>query len=236
MFTSQKQVLESFVRIRAFIEAHPTSGPLTYRGAREMFDGALQQLRLHAATQVSGRALGRAAQRQQAELVAQLRDRYMRPIVTVARAQIAPGSDVRLPAALRLPKVSIGVTRMLQCCDGMISVARPFEAVLIEQGLPADILVQFARARDELAASCARRATFTSSHIAARAGIRVELHRARLAVDRLDAVVRVAFAGDEMVLATWRTVKRVHQLPGGAGNRAATGDEAPALTLERAAA
>jgi hypothetical protein len=130
---------------------------------------------------------------------------------------------VGLPVALRMPKFRIGVTRMLQACDGMIEVAKTFEAVLIENGLPSDFLARFRIARDELDRTFAHRATLTGSHIAARAGLKVELRRGRLAVDRLDAVVRVAFEGDEELIATWRTMKRVHRLPGGASTRVPAG-------------
>ncbi|MBK7906184.1 MAG: hypothetical protein IPJ78_06405 [Gemmatimonadetes bacterium] len=108
----------------------------------------------------------------------------------------------------------------------MIEAARVFEAVLIEHGLPSDFLTRFRTDRDELERTCSRRATMTGSHVGARTGLQVELRRGRLAVDRLDAVVRVAFEGDEVVLATWRATKRVRQLPGGAGTQRPTGDDA----------
>lgn len=226
MYATQKQVIESFVQVRAFLEVHPATGELTYRGARETIDEVLDRLWAHAGTQISGRALGRAELRRQEQLITRLRDRHMRPIVTIARAQIEPHSDVRLPAALRMPKVRIGVTKVLQACDGMMEVARTFEAVLIENGLPSDFLTRFRSARDELERTFARRATMTGSHVGARKGLQVELRRGRLAVDRLDAVVRVAFEGDEVVLTTWRATKRVCQRPGGSRTHAPVGEDA----------
>lgn len=239
MYATQKQVIESFVRVRTFLEEHPATGVLSYRGAQETLVEVLDRVWGYAGTQISGRVLSRAELRHQRLLMKRLRDRHMRPMVTIARAQIEPHSDVRLPVAFRMPKVRIGVTKMLQACDGMMEAARPFEAVLIEHGLPADFLARFKVARDELDRTFAIRATLTGSHIAARKGLQVELRRGRLAVDRLDAVVRVAFEGDEERLAAWRAMKRVHRLPGGEGTRASAGhvgDDPRSFVLELAPA
>ena len=49
-----------------------------------------------------------------------LLDEYIRPIVMIARAQIELGSDVGLPAGLRMPKLPLGPTKLIAVCDGMI--------------------------------------------------------------------------------------------------------------------
>jgi hypothetical protein len=48
----------------------------------------------------------------------------LRPIVTIARAQIEPGSDAGLPDGQRMPKLPIGPTKLIAVCDGMIEAAR----------------------------------------------------------------------------------------------------------------
>jgi hypothetical protein len=226
MYARQKQVMDSLVRVRSFLDAHPASGALSYDSAREMLDDVMQRLRAFAGEQVSGRMLSRAEVRRKADLIALLLDRHMRPIVTIARAQIEPGSDVRLPVALRMPNAPLSPTRMLAACDGMIEAARQFEAVLVAEGLPADFLAQFADTRNALARGMERRATHVGTHIGARAGLKVQLRRGRLAVDRIDAIVRASFRGDEMTLAVWRGTKRVHLKPGGAGPRVTLVEEA----------
>ncbi len=60
MYATQKQVLESFVRVRAFLEAHPATGPLRYADAPATLDDARRRIRAYAGLQVSGRALSRA--------------------------------------------------------------------------------------------------------------------------------------------------------------------------------
>ena len=221
MIVKQKQTLEAFVRVRAFLEAHPITGPLSYTGARETLEEVVKRLREYAGTQITGRELSRAELRKQEQLIQQLRDRHMRPIVTIARAQIEPESDVRMPAALRMPRGKIGVTKILQSCDGMIEAARAFEAAFVANGLPADFLARFTAARNELEGTLGGRATLVGAHIGARTGLAVQMRRGRRAVDRIDAVVRASFDGDEVTLARWQSAKRVQLQPGGPGARVA---------------
>jgi hypothetical protein len=216
MDSYQKQVLESFVRVRAFTDAYPVTGRLSFALARSTLDEVVPRLREYAGAQVTGRQLSRAELRRQAQLSQQLVDQHMRPLVTIARAQIEPESDVRLPAAMQMPRSGVGVTRILQASDGMIEAARPFEAALVAHGLPADFLAQFTAARDALEGVLDGRAVHIGTHAGAGKGLQVEMRRGRRAVDRIDAVVRASFANNEVVLATWRAAKRVQRRPGGA--------------------
>lgn len=225
MIAKQKQQLEAFVRAQAFVAAHPIAGPLGYGSAIRTLEEVVPRLRGLAGAQVTGRALSRAERRQQEKLIQQLRDRHMRPIAAIARAQIEPESDVRMPAAIRMPRGQLGVTKILQASDGMIEAARPFEAAFIANGLPADFLARFTSARNELEATLSGRATLVGTHIGARAGLQVQIRRGRSAIDRLDAVVRAAFDGDEETLAKWRAAKRVHQLTGPSASRGTDADE-----------
>ncbi len=232
MRSKQKQNLEAFVRVAAFMDANPLPGPLAYAGARDALLLAIRRLREHAATQLSGRDLARGEVRWQQQLVHRLIVRHLRPIVAMARAQVGPDAEVRLPATVRMPRAKIGITRLLQECDSIIEIARPFEAILVAEGLPADFLAQCTAARDALVRSLSDRAHLVMSHIGARAGLEVELRRARLAVMRIDALVRASFDADEAVLAAWRSAKRVHLLPGAADRRSGGGARPEELSPE----
>ncbi len=224
METRQRQVMEAFTRVRLFTDEHPVTGALTYASARDMLDDVLQRMRALATAQLRGRELSRAERRRQQDQVSALLDGYIRPIVTIARAQIAPGSDVGLPAALRMPKLPIRPTALLEFCDHMIAAAREHEAVFVANGLPADFLEQFAAAREALVRVTAERVSQVGAHVAARAALRVQLTRGRRAVERLDAIVRASFRADPATLDAWRIAKRVQALPGGAPASAAAGD------------
>lgn len=240
MLSRQKQVVESYARVRAFVEANPATGQPGFESAKAALDEALARLREYASVRLSGQELGRAELRRRDQMIVRIRDRHMRPIVTIARGQVAPQSDVRLPAALRMPKEPLSVTRMLQSCDAMIEAARPFESVLVANGLEPDFLAQLKSARDALEGVVASRATLLGARLGAKKGLQVQLVLGRRAVDRLDAVVRARFEGEEAILTTWRNAKRIQRLPravGGAGVADAAGEvAAPVAPVEVAMA
>ncbi len=219
MNRKQKQVMDSLVRVRAFLDAYPMTGSLSATSSREMIDDVVQRLRAFAGAQHSGRDGSRMELRRQEDQTALLLDEYIRPIVMIARAQIELGSDVGLPAGLRMPKLPLGPTKLIAVCDGMIEAARPYEKVFVANGLAADFLVQFASARDTLERVMGGRANQVGTKVAARAGLKVQLLRGRRAMDRIDAVVRASFRGDLVTLTAWRGAKRVQQTGGGAGGR-----------------
>ncbi|MCC7001736.1 MAG: hypothetical protein IT357_06245 [Gemmatimonadaceae bacterium] len=212
-----KRAMDSFVRVQAFTDAHPVTGRLNYTDARQALDEAVRRLFEFAGAQVSGQELSRAELRGQRQLVRRMVNEHMRPIVTIAKSQIEPNSDERLPAALRLPKLPTSMVKMLQACDGMIEAARPFEAVFVARGLPADFLAQFVGARNDLERALRGRAALIGMHVAAREGLAVEVRRGRRAVARLDAIVRASFQDNTVVLAAWQTAKRLHRQTTGGG-------------------
>jgi hypothetical protein len=215
MNSQQELVMDSCARVRAFVQVNPATGHPGFEQAKAAFDEAMGRLRGYASLRISGRELGRAELRRRDQLIERLRLRHMRAIVTIARAQIEPNSDVRLPVALRMPRRPLSVARMLQACDAMIEAARPFEAVFVANGLPEDFLAQFRQARDELERAVDGRATLVGSRIGAGKGLEVQLVRARRAVDQLDAIYQAAFEGNEAVLVEWRRAKRIWKRPGG---------------------
>lgn len=225
MNVQQKQSVEAFVRVVAFLDAHPVTGPVGYADARATLDEVVRRLREFAGAQVTARTLSSGELRRQKQLVRQLFDRHMRPLVMIARTQIEPTADVRLPA-MRMPRANGGVTKIIQACDGMIEAARPFEAAFVASGLPADFLARFASARNELETGLGGRTTLVGTHVGARAGLQVQVRRGRQVLNRLDAVVRAAFEGDAVTLAAWRAAKRAHQLGGASAARST--EEAPA--------
>ncbi len=219
MNKKQKQLVESFARAQVFLDAYPVQGTLSATVAREQLDDAVQKLRAYAGTQHNGRDNSRMELRRQEDQIAQLVDQFIRPIVTIARAQVEPDSDKGLPGGLRMPKLPQGPTKLLAICDGMIASARPYEALFVANGMPADFLAQFTSARDTLERVMHGRELQVRSHVAARAGLAVQLRRGRRAMERLDAIVRASFRNDPVALTAWRGAKRVFQVPGGAGAR-----------------
>lgn len=217
MNARQNQVMDSYVRVRAFLDAHPATGTLTYGNARETLDDVLERVRAFAGAQYEGRDGSRMALRQQEDWVSRIVEDFMRPIVTIARAQIGASSDVGLPDGLRLPKLPMGPTKLLARCDAMLAAARRFEAVFLAHGMPADFLAQFSAARNGLQRAMGARASQVVTHVSARTQLKEELVRGRRALDRLDAIVRSSFRREPALLSAWRTAKRVQHMPGARG-------------------
>lgn len=215
MHKKQKQTIEAFSRVRVFAEANPATGQPGFEPAKAALEEALSRLREFAGAELLGRDLSRAELRRRDQLVERLRSRHMRRIVAIAHAQIEPQSDVRLPAALRMPGSNVGVTKLLHASDTMIEAARKFESIFIANGLPEDFLARFQEARDALEQVVDERTQLVGSHIGARKGLQVQFRRARRAVERLDAAVQEAYEGNEPVLAAWRAAKRLQHRPGG---------------------
>lgn len=213
----QQQIADSFVRVRSFLDAHPASGTLSYTEPRRTLEDVIERLDEHAGDQVLGSERRRMEVRRQAEQIDQIYDLHMRPIVAIASAQIEPGSDVALPGGLRMPRQPLAPMPMIAACTAMIEAVRPFEALFISKGLPADFLAQFEAARDELNRMRGNKASQVDLHVSARAGLFVQLRRGRKAVAQLDSVVRASFRGDRLTLSAWRVAKRVHRLPSAAG-------------------
>ena len=53
-----------------------------------------------------------------------------------------------LPRVVWVGFAGLGVTKLLQSCDGILEAVRPFEAVFVARGRPADFLARFTAMRD----------------------------------------------------------------------------------------
>jgi len=226
----QKQVIESYLRVQAFLAANPAPAPASYTEPKVVLDDVVAQLGDHSGAQVFGLQLGKAQQRRQATAVRKLREHHMRPLVTIAQAE--EEMDPGIAQSLRLPASSVGVTRLLAAAEAMREAATPLVPKFVAGGRPADFLEQLVAATTALRLTIGGRATIVGTHVGAKAGISQQLRRGRTAVARLDSIVRVAFEGNDVVLARWRVAKRVKGLPGGGGGATPEIEAAPATSPE----
>jgi hypothetical protein len=223
MLAKQKQLIESYQRVQAFLQAHPAPTPINYAGPKALLDDVVSQLSGHSSEQLVGQRLSAAERRRQQSLCSKLREHHLRPIVTIARATMAdlPGIE----KALRLPPKLLSVTKLVAEASAIKEAAAQYEPAFVKNGRPADFLVQLSAAIDALNQCTMGRAQLVGRQVGAKAGIAQEARRGRYAVDMLDSIVRVAFEGNDVVLRAWEVAKRVKAVPGGG---AVT--PAPALT------
>lgn len=209
MRARQWRSFESLVRVRVFLTELSPRGKLSFDHALGKLDEAIATLRGFAANQYTAPARTREEAARQKELISRLLVDHMAPIVTITRSQMGPGKDAALPTMFRMPRGRVTVVRAIVVSDAMMVQAAPLSDLLIAEGMPPDWLARFKAARDALVRSQPRRARASITGSAATAGIEVALRRGRLALGRLDALMRATYRRDEAMLAAWRQVKRV---------------------------
>lgn len=209
MRARQWRSFDSLVRVRVFITEVAPRGRLSFDHALGKLDEAIATLRGFAANQYSAPALTRAEAALQKELIRRLLVDHMAQIVTITRSQMGPGKDVALQSMFRMPRGRVTVVRAIVLSDAMMVQAAPLSDLLIAEGMPPDWLARFKEARDALVHSQPRRARASMTGSTATAGIEVALKRGRLALGRLDALMRATYRRGDPVLAAWRQAKRV---------------------------
>ena len=210
MRARQWRSFDSLVRVRVFLTELAPRGRLSFDDALGKLDEAIATLREFAANQYSAPVLTREEAARQRALIRRILRDHMAPIVTITRSQMEPGKDPALPTMFRMPRGRVTVVRAIVISDAMMVQAAPLSDLLIAEGMPSDWLARFKAARDALVRSQPRRARASITGSTATAGIEVALRRGRLALARLDALMRATYRRDEAMLAAWRQVKRVH--------------------------
>lgn len=225
METKQKQTIEAFQRVQAFLEAFPAPPPATYSAPKVVLGDVVAQLTDHSAEQVSGRSMSTAEERRQKRLVTILREHHLRPIVAIARATIS--DEPGIEAALRFPPAKLSVLKLIAEANAIRGSAALYEPAFVKNGRPADFLAQLAAAIDAVRLSMDGRARQVGRHIGAKAGLEQQLRRGRKAEDMLDSIVMVAFEGNDVVLAKWQNARKVQAIPGGGAAAPAVSADAP---------
>lgn len=202
-------MFESLVRVRVFLRELAPRGPLSFDHALGKLDEAIATLRGFAANQHSAPVRTREEAARQKELISRLLVDHLAPIVTITRSQMGPGQDVALQTMFRMPRGRVTMLRAIVLADAMMVQAAPLSDLLIAEGMLPDWLARFKEARDALVRSQPQRARASITGKTATAGIEVALKRGRLALARLDALMRATYRRDDAMLASWRQVKRV---------------------------
>jgi hypothetical protein len=231
MLAKQKQAIEAYQRVQAFLADHPPPESPGYLVQKKALDDVVAGLADHAENQVAGRRLRGAEVPRQRALRQALREQHLAPIAQIARATLA--GEPGIEKALKMPGYSLSPIKLVAEASAMRTAAAPFESQFVEAGRPADFLAQLDAAAEAVRQSMLGKARNLGRQVGGRAGIEKEIKRGRRVVDVLDTIVRAAFLGDRDVLAKWRSAKRVRALPGsgGEGDAAPEGTPAASVTL-----
>ncbi|HEX7939817.1 MAG TPA: hypothetical protein VF483_12595, partial [Gemmatimonadaceae bacterium] len=198
MQARQKQLIESYQRVQAFLEANPAPAPASYGGPLEMLESVVSDLNEHTSDQVLGGRLSKSEQRRQQALCVKLREHHLRPLVAVAKAEMTdlPGIE-RL---LTMPPATLGVTKLVAEGVAFAKAAVEYKDTFVKNGRPADFLDQLNSAISDLVQSTKGRAQNVGRQVGAKAGIAQQAKRGRDAVNMLDSIVKVVFEGNDPVL------------------------------------
>jgi len=221
----QKQVIEAYQRVQAFVADHPLAPPGSYGEPKTLLDDAVARLTTHSNEQVAGGRLGKADTQAQKTLRKVLREQHLKPIARIASATLrgSPGID----KATRMPKFRLTTTQLIAEAGAFRTAASLYESVFVRNGRPADFLAKLDAATEALRQAQLGKARNLGKSIGAKGGMTDEIVRGRDAVDMLDAIVTTSFAGNGEVLAEWRSAKRIRATSGGGSSAAATSPVAP---------
>ena len=215
MDTQQKQSIEAYQRVQAFLAEHPLPAPATYAEPKELLDDVVARLTTHSTEQAVSKRLIQAVDRRLGNLRRVLREQHLRPIAKVAKAAL--GDVPAIDRATRMPSTHTTTTKLIAEAAAFHEAIAPYADILIRKGRPTDFLAQLDAAAEDLHQAQLAKARSQGRKVGARAGIDEEIARGRQAVDMLDAIVTTSFVGNSDVLSKWRSAKRVRGLSSGNG-------------------
>jgi hypothetical protein len=210
----QERVVESFRRVQGwfavnpqYVAANPALGTQI-----ETFNGIVERLSGHATAQDTQFAQSLLISKDEIAKRREVLSHQMAPIAQVARALAGtvPGIGV-----LTMPKGNVSTPGIIASAIAMAQKAEIYRKVLVESGLPADVIEQLQEAAAALKASLDGRGLARASRVAATRGVGSELALGRRVVAIIDAVVTRQIRSEPAKLGEWEQLKRV-MLKGGA--------------------
>ena len=219
-----KQLLESFERVKDFLQANtPAGASASFVAKVEELVAFVARLNALLSDQVTGRKESRD-DTQRTKLAAKtLRTRHLRPISLIARGLL--NLDPAARKSFAMPNGQLAPMKLVGEAQAFRLAAEKHAQLMIENGRPADFLARLDAAIEALRDSVMNRASNVGLHVGAKAGLAQELRRGRGLMQVLDALVGDTFANDAEVLARWRVAKRVKALPPVPKGTGGTADE-----------
>lgn len=224
MQVKQKQVIEAYQRVQAFLLDNPVPAPGSYGEPKTLLDEVVARLTAHSTDQLVGSRLGKADTQRQRVLRKVVREQHLRPIAKIANALLkdSPGID----RATRMPSQHITTTKLLGEAGAFRAAATPYEQTFVKGGRPTDFLARLDAVVEELRQAQLGKARNLGKSVGAKAGMEDEIVRGRQAVEMLDAIVTTTFVGNGELLAKWRRARRIR----GASSGGNTGGAVPIVT------
>jgi hypothetical protein len=199
----ERKVLQTFRQVCDFVWAHRETLPtFVVERLLPQLRRSIARLEELAVEQDLGMRIQMQSTERQRIMADALRARFVLPLAQLAR-DLSPG----LAAALRAPHKRIPRERLARTARSMVEVAErnsgPIVAILGKKFLP-----DMRAAATALDRAMAARDGPRRRHIVARAGVEVELRKARGIVRHMDTLMLTTMAGDDVLGRTWEKISR----------------------------
>jgi hypothetical protein len=203
---SHASTLNTLTRVQRFLDQNgPTLGDINASGYRKILDDVVDKLSGHAANQTTTKRTAAAEAAKERVLRNALKLNHMRPIATVANAQLRQVPDF---AALKMPPKNATSRTLISWAAAMKAAAGEYTDAFVGAGLTADFLDQLRSAADALGNSLTNRTSNGAAQRGATIGLDAEATRGRQAVKVLDSLVEPLIKGNLALLGQWTAAKR----------------------------
>jgi hypothetical protein len=199
-------VLNTLQRVQRFMDTNDAVlGSVNDSGYRHVLDDVVTALKEHAVNQNASQQAGQGETARQRALRSALRQNHMRPIATIALAELPQVPEF---VSLKMPANNVTPQRLIAAAGAMGAAAAKYESTFTTGGLATDFLAQLEAAANAVERSLTNRGASTTTQAAATAGLVASSRRGRAVVRVLDSLVRPQLAGDAALLAQWNSAKR----------------------------
>ncbi|HEY2163912.1 MAG TPA: hypothetical protein VGH04_07980 [Gemmatimonadaceae bacterium] len=206
MKASHATTLNTLTRVQRFLDLNgPSLGDINASGYRKILDDVVDRLSGHAADQTTTKRTAAAEAAKERVLRNALKLNHLRPIATVANAQLRQVPEF---AALKMPPKNATSRTLITWAAAMRAAAIDYTDAFVGAGLPADFIDQLASAADTLSNSLTSRTSNGAAQRGATIGLDAEATRGRQAVKVLDSLVEPLIQGNLALLAQWTAAKR----------------------------
>jgi hypothetical protein len=207
MQSDHAAVLSTLTRVQRFLDANGDAlGSINQSGSRQILDDVVTTLASHAVNQTSSKRIGAAQVAKERVLRNALKLNQMRPIATIAAAQLRQVPEF---TALKMPPATSTSRALIAWAGAMSDAASVYDNTFIAAGLPADFITRLHDAANALNDAIANRGATKTAQSGATAGLSAETARGRQAVKVLDSLVEPQIAGNIALLAQWKAAKRI---------------------------
>jgi hypothetical protein len=194
-------------RVQQFLDDSAVKLPgVNATAARKELDGIVQAMTGNELAQATSTLNAKRHTATLAELRRALYRYHMRPVATIAAAQLREMPDYK---ALVLPPQRVKDAVLVQAAMAMAEAAREYAEVFVDNGCPADFADALVAAAAALRPVIDARGKNIGGKAEARDGLKAAAGRAQAVVRLLDARVKTLLKDDPQALAGWRSVKRI---------------------------